>query len=158
MSIVNNSVRRNITTRNMAHQLVEELGLEVDECGLVSASKAAFLLQKLITCIDESNSLNQTFSKLLTTESLDYQNEAECAIALNKVVSEHIDITLKRNIIEDEPSTSENSNDLLMQIAQNKIHEKDNINEINTSSMNSNITNVTLISEFKQKRKSSQYH
>lgn len=154
----NDAIKRKITTLDMTHQLVEGLGLDIDHNGMVSASKTAFLLQKLITCIDESNSLNKTFSKLLTTESFDYEHEAECAVALTKVVTEHVEVTLNRMVVETKSPATSNSNALILELAKKKLSQRDNISEINLSSKDSDISNVTSISDFKKVRKNSSFH
>lgn len=152
--MLDNTLLKSISSKNCAHELLERLNLETDVNGNVKGIDAAFLLQKLITCIKESRSLNDTFEKLLTTESIDFQEEAECAIALNSVVGQHID-----NLIDnksDNKLTIQNSNELVMSIAKEKLN-KNNINEVSPEINSEHIQNITCLSEFR-KRKSKNIH
>lgn len=92
--------QQQISSRNDAFALVEKLGLEIDSNGNVKALKAAFALQRLITAMEEQSSLLKTFNHLLTTEEIDYEQQALDALALSEVVEEHVDVLLKKRVPE----------------------------------------------------------
>lgn len=149
--MLNNTFQQKLSNRNKALELLEKFNLELKFDGSVDGFQVAALLQKLILCIDESKILNDTFEKLLTTESLDFQDEAECAIALNKVISEHIETTLKRNVVPQTPAPSNNSNAFVLSLIGNPT---DNINEITEEQASTKIANVACINEFRAKKQS----
>lgn len=147
---MSNALIKRISCKGTAHELLEKLGIEVSCDGTVCAVQSAFKMQKLISCLEESISLNSTFEQLMTTESIDYQHEAECAIALNSIVSQHANAELNKLSVPNEPVQSDNSNDLLVSLAKEKIkkNNKENINAIHGSSL----ATVTNIVEFKKRK------
>lgn len=84
--------------RDKARVNLEKLNILVDENGMVRATDANFMISNLIRLIDDCFETMGDYRTLVSTDSLDYEQEAQNCFAKHSVMEEIKTVTLRRGI------------------------------------------------------------